>query len=126
MSPAQAALIVELRRRWPSFGPCKLKAKLAELYPEQSWPAPSTIGDLLCREGLSKRQRTKRRSAGGGPGPLLGALYPNQVWAIDFHGSLRTSDGKRCDPLPISDSYSRCLLCCWRIAPPLDHTNWQP
>jgi transposase InsO family protein len=125
IAPAQAALIVELRRRWPSFGPCKLKAKLAELYPEQSWPAPSTIGDLLCREGLSKRQRTKRRSAGGGPGPLLVALYPNQVWAIDFKGSFRTGDGQRCDPLTISDSYSRFLLCCAIIAPTIEQTKLQ-
>jgi transposase InsO family protein len=125
ISPAQAALIVEMRRRWPSFGPCKLKAKLAELYPEQSWPAPSTIGDLLRREGLSERRQRRRRTAATGPGPLLVALYPNQLWAIDYKGSFCTGDGQRCDPLTISDSFSRLLLCCAIIAPTIEQTQLQ-
>src|SRR5260370_8924258 len=51
IAPAQAALIVELRRRWPSFGPRKLKPKLAELYPEQSCAAPTTIGHWRSPDG---------------------------------------------------------------------------
>jgi putative transposase len=125
ISPAQAARIVELRRRWPSFGPCKLKAKLEELYPAQSWPAPSTIGDLLRRKGISERQRRRRRGLPVWPGPLVVALYPNQVWAIDFKGWFRTGDGRRCDPLTISDSYSRFLLCCAIIAPTIEQTKLQ-
>jgi len=53
------------------------------------------------------------------------ALYPNQVWAIDFKGSFRTGDGQRCDPLTISDSYSRFLLCCAIIAPTIEQTKLQ-
>jgi putative transposase len=125
ISAAQAARIIELRRRWPSFGPCKLKAKLEEFYPEQGWPAPSTIGDLLRRRGLSQRRRRRPRAVAVCPGPLQVALYPNQVWAIDFKGSFRTGDGQRCDPLTISDSYSRFLLCCAIIAPTIEQTKLQ-
>jgi transposase InsO family protein len=126
ISGAQAARIIELRQRWPRFGPCKLKAKLEEFYPEQGWPAPSTIGDLLRRRGLSKRQpRRPRPAVAISSGPLQVALYPNQVWAIDFKGSFRTGDGQRCNPLTISDSYSRFLLCCAIIAPTIEQTRLQ-
>lgn len=121
----QAARIVELRRRWPHFGPCKLKAKLEQLFPQCQWPAPSTIGDLLRRQGLSQRRRRRPRSVAQSPGPLVTPLYPNHVWAIDFKGCFRTRDGQRCDPLTISDSYSRFLLCCAIIAPTIEQTRLQ-
>jgi len=127
ISAAQAGQIIELRRRWPHFGPCKLKAKLEQQHPEQSWPAPSTIGDLLRRAGLVERGPGRRRQpkVAASAGPLQVALYPNQVWAIDFKGSFRTGDGRRCDPLTISDSYSRYLLCCTIIAPTIEQTRVQ-
>ena len=47
-----------VRRAHPSWGPRKLRAKLLERAPAQGWPAPSTIGELLRRQGLSEpRQR---------------------------------------------------------------------
>ena len=47
ISEAQAEAIVGLRRAHPSWGPKKLRAGLATARPLQSWPAPSTIGELL-------------------------------------------------------------------------------
>jgi len=41
---------------------------------------------------------------------------PNATWCADFKGWFRTGDGKRCDPLTISDGYSRFILGC-RIVP---------
>jgi hypothetical protein len=52
ISQAQADVIVGLRRQHPRWGPEKLRAKLLARAPEQHWPALSTIGDLLQREGL--------------------------------------------------------------------------
>ena len=46
------------------------------------------------------------------------ASAPNDVWRIDFKGWFRTRDGQRCDPLTVSDAYSRFLLACV-IVPPL-------
>src|SRR6266849_1517070 len=54
---AHAEAIIGLRRQHPTWGPKKLRAKLLALAPEQHWPALSTIGDLLRREGLSQRRR---------------------------------------------------------------------
>lgn len=107
---SQAEAILALRDQRPHWGPKKLHAKLCEQAPAQGWPAPSTIGDLLKREGRI-RARRRRRRATPTPGPLAAAVAPNVVWCIDFKGWWRTLDGGRCDPLTVSDGYSRFLLC---------------
>lgn len=59
-----AQLVVELieaRQRKPYWGPKKLLAMLGRQHPDWPWPAPSTVADLLRREGLSQ----PRRGAGG-------------------------------------------------------------
>jgi len=115
---AQAEAIVGLRRQHPSWGPKKLRAKLMALAAEQSWPALSTIGDLLRRQGLSRRRKRRRQATPtvNGLSPAVGA---NDVWGIDFKGWFRTGDGARCDPLTATDAFSRYLLCC--SATPPDH-----
>ena len=62
VTQAQAEAIVALRRQHPSWGPKKLHAKLLVQAPEQHWPAMSTIGDLLQREGLRQRRKRRRRA----------------------------------------------------------------
>jgi hypothetical protein len=42
---------------------------------------------------------------------------PNDVWCADFKGWFRTADGERCDPLTISDAYSRFLFTCRIVEP---------
>ncbi len=106
ISQAQAEAIVGLRRAHPSWGPRKLRAKLEQCTPGQSWPAPSTIGELLRRQQLSQ-PRKRRRSARPSPQPLRSALGPNDLWCTDFKGWFRTGDGVRCDPLTLTDAYSR-------------------
>jgi putative transposase len=113
---AQAEAIVGLRHQHPSWGPKKLRARLVALGPEQGWPALSTMGDLLRREGLSQRRRPRRQAT-----PTLSGLCPalgaNDVWCVDFKGWFRTGDGARCDPLTATDAFSRYLLGC-SVTPP--------
>ena len=106
-----------VRGAHPSWGPKKLRAKLVEWAPEQGWPAPSTIGELLHREGLS-HGRKRRRRATPSASPLRTAVTANDVWCIDFKGWFRTGDGARCDPLTVSDAYSRYLLCAQALERP--------
>jgi putative transposase len=113
---AMAEAIVGLRLRHPHWGPKKLRAKLLSERPAMAWPAASTIGDLLRREGLSQPRRLRRRAASAHR-PFLAATAPNEVWCADFKGWFRTADGQRCDPLTISDAHSRFLLDC-RISVP--------
>ena len=110
ITQAQGEAIIGLRRAHPSWGPKKLRAKLEQSTPNQSWPAPSTIGELLRRKQLSQ-PRKRRRSARPSPLPRRTALGPNDIWCTDFKGPFHTQDGARCDPLTVTDAYSRYLLC---------------
>ncbi len=117
ISQAQAEAISGVRREHPSWGPKKLRARLVERAPEQSWPVPSTIGELLRRTGLSQA-RKRRRRATPNRGPLRAPLGANELWCIDFKGWFRTGDGARCDPLTVTDAFSRYLLCTKVVSPP--------
>jgi putative transposase len=116
MEPEIAASVIDLRLRHPLFGPRKLKAVLEREHPDMRWPAASTIGDLLRREGLSEARRRRRRAAPVTQ-PFAEARQPNDVWCIDFKGWFRTRDGRRCDPLTVSDAASRYLLACQIVEP---------
>jgi len=113
---ALAEAVVAMRRRFPRFGPKKLRAKLVEKYATVSWPAASTIGDILKRNGLIADQPRRRRPLAQ-EGIVSMATRPNEEWSIDFKGWFRTGDGLRCDPLTVSDTASRYLLSV-RIVPP--------
>jgi transposase InsO family protein len=101
--------IIATRRRFPHFGPKKVKAWLERERPEVDWPAASTIGDILKQEGLVEPRRRRRRAIAQGE-VVTPASAPNEEWAIDFKGWFRTRDGTRCDPLTITDAVSRYLL----------------
>lgn len=109
--PQVADRLVQLRRDHPTWGPKKLVAWLEAR--ERGWdvPAPSTVGELLKRRGLVV-PREKRRRWTPRTDPLRHATEPNVVWAMDFKGWFRLGDGSRCDPLTITDAFSRYLLCC--------------
>ncbi len=86
-SPEVVKLLVEERKRHPSWGPKKLKTVLEErLHCEL--PAVSTIGDILERAGLVMK-RGRRRSVPPQPTTLREALAPNDVWCIDYKGQFR-------------------------------------
>jgi len=101
--------IVEVRRRFPHFGAKKVRAWLVREKPEEGWPAASTIGDILKREGLIVPRGRRRRRLETGKTEAR-ARAANAEWACDFKGWFRTRDGRRCDPLTITDSFSRYLL----------------
>jgi len=107
--------ILALRAAHPHWGPRKLRAWLVG-QGSGVWPAPSTIGALLQRSGLTVPRR--RRRAAAPAGPRATAAGSNEVWAADFKGWFRTGDGRRCEPLTISDAYSRYLLRCQVLPAP--------
>jgi putative transposase len=98
-------------RRW---GPEKLQAWLRRKMPETKWPAASTIGEILKRAGLTAR-RGKSQWVAPSPGQLQPADGANEVWCADFKGYFHCEDGSRCDPLTITDAYSRYLLRCQAV-----------
>ena len=116
--------IVQCRIDHPHWGPRKLLAWLERTMPHRSWPAASTIGDVIKRHGLSVPRRRSRRSPPYDQ-PFVGCDAPNRVWSADFKGWFRTGDGMRCDPLTISDNHSRYLLRCQAVRHG-DHVSVQP
>jgi len=104
-----AEAVVDLRRSHPTWGPKKIREWLERKRPRVSWPAESTIGELLHRHGLSKRRRL-RRHVPPSASPLSPCLEANDVWGVDFKGWFCTGDGQRCDPLSLSDLATRYVL----------------
>lgn len=105
----ESEAIIALRRRYPSWGPKKLKARLARDHPQTRWPAASTIGGLLDRAGLVARRKRRRHAAPRGES-LAACAAANDVWSVDFKGWFKTGAGERCEPLTLQDQASRYLL----------------
>jgi transposase InsO family protein len=107
--------ILALRKRFPSWGARKLKARLEKMNPNVVWPAASTVGQILRRAGLTNPVRKRRRTTPYSE-PFAEVTAPNQLWCMDFKGWFRTGDGNRCDPFTITDAYSRYLIRCQAVA----------
>ena len=124
MEAGIAGALTDLRKQRPTWGPRKLLARLSMDQPEVRWPAASTIGDFLHREGLSK-PRLRRAREPAREKPQIEPSAPNESWAADFKGWFRTGDGVRCEPLTVSDGYSRYLLACEAV-PQITTAHVQP
>jgi len=107
-------MVLDLREAHMNWGPRKLKWVLEREEPGRKWPAASTMGEILKREGLVVARKKRRRTAAYTE-PLAHADGPNRVWCADFKGWFRTGDGERIDPLTITDAHSRYLLRCQAV-----------
>jgi transposase InsO family protein len=106
--------VLALRKRFPSWGARKLKARLERMNPNVSWPAASTVGQILSRAGLTNPRRKKRHATPSSQ-PFSMVTAPNQLWCMDFKGYFLTGDGYRCDPFTITDAHSRFLIRCQAV-----------
>ena len=109
--PDVEALLLACREGHPSWGPRKLLLYLAKRHPGLALPAPSTVGALLDRHGLTKTRRPRRPPKHPGSTPLV-TTTPNDVWTADYKGQFRTGDGELCYPLTVCDAHSRFVLSC--------------
>jgi transposase InsO family protein len=116
--------VVSARSVHPTWGPKKLRAWLQRHDSSTTWPAASTIGEILSRHGLTVPRRRSRKTMVYRE-PFIGCETPNAVWSADLKGWFRTGDGVRCDPLTITDNHSRFLLRCQAVSP-ADHEAIRP
>ena len=114
LSPDVRKGIITLRSQHPTWGSKKLLGVLKRKRPEMSWPAASTIGELLRREGMVKTSRRNKNKNIGKPldSGLTLAAAPNDVWTTDFKGEFRLGPGPYCFPLTVMDAQSRFLIGC--------------
>lgn len=103
--------VVKLRLQHATWGPAKIRSWLREHEPELRWPATSTIGELLKKQGLVQ-PRHRRRMTAPSETALSTPTEPNQLWCIDFKGQFRLGNGRYCYPLTVTDAHSRFLLVC--------------
>jgi putative transposase len=108
VSPELERLILAWKAKYPLWGAPKIHSKLQG---QTSCPAESTVSNILQRHGLTRQVRRRARATPTS-NPLASALGPNELWCVDFKGWFVLGNGRRCDPLTISDAYSRYLLCC--------------
>ncbi len=102
--------ILSLREKHPTWGPKKLRTVLRSRLPEKQWPAPSSIGELLKREGCVQ---PRRRDSAVGLSIDSGLTMPHQandVWSTDFKGEFRLMSREYCYPLTAQDMFSRYVL----------------
>jgi transposase InsO family protein len=110
-SPLRTSSVIEqqvitLRKQNPEWGARKLRAILQrEGY--NPLPSASTIGTILLRSGLIKPERSKLCAQV----QRFEYEYPNQLWQMDFKGSIDLLDKSSCHPLTITDDHSRFNLC---------------
>lgn len=113
--------VIALRLKFPHYGPKKIKAELErqQAFAQDSglsWPSASTMGDILKRAGLIE-PASSRRTRQAQAGIEVEASAPHDEWAVDFKGYFRTRDGRRSDPLTISDTAIRYVIAIVIVAP---------
>lgn len=109
--------IVRLRGRHPTWGSKKILAWLTVHEPKLALPARSTTDEILKRHDLV-RPRRRRRRCSPTEKPLSHADAPNRVWPVDFKGHFRVGSRERCDPLTITDAFSRYSIECRALTLP--------
>ena len=107
--------LIAVRKKHRTWGARTILYRLQRDQPAQSWPAPSTITEILKRHGLVRARRRRRQRIGSAAQMLSVPTQANDVWGVDYKGWFLTRDGKRCNPLTVSDLHSRYLLECQRV-----------
>lgn len=101
---------IDLKQRKLTWGPKKILAKLKDSYPEEEWPSPTRLYHIFKEYNLVTKRRIKPRVPATAP---LGDLKEcNDTWAVDLKGWFLTGDGCKCEPLTITDCFSRYAIKC--------------
>jgi transposase InsO family protein len=108
--PEVEALVVGERRKHPTWGPKKIERVLEVVHGLERVPARSTIGEILKRHGMVEARRRRPGAFKVDRPDLRAPERSNHVWAADDKGWFHLGDGQRCDPLTVSDLFSRYLI----------------
>ena len=99
------AEVLAIRDEHPAWG----ARKIAHCLKRQglSVPAPSTVHQILCRNGRVK----PTENAPPNPGHRFEKEAPNLLWQMDFKGHMPLANGTDCHPLTVVDDHSRYVVC---------------
>ena len=106
--------------RW---GPKKILVRLKKKYPTQTFPSQSRLSKFFKAHNLVKPRRNRRKVPKTSPlGELNGS---NDVWMVDFKGWFLTKNREKCEPLTITDGFSRYLIRCVNLPRKNAEFVWQ-
>ncbi len=112
--------IVNLKLRYPSWGPKKIIARLKLDNPDKKYPAASTAQRYLEAFGLVKK-RKPRKKVPPYTEPFATSTKSNISWSVDYKGQFRMANGQYCYPLTLIDNFSRKML----LGVALPSTNYE-
>jgi transposase InsO family protein len=102
---AVEAQVLAIRDQHPAWGARKIAHCLKR--EGRAAPAPSTVHQILCRNGRVKPSE----NAPPNPGHRFEKEAPNLLWQMDFKGHMPLVNGTSCHPLTVVDDHSRYALC---------------
>lgn len=103
-------LIVAEKRLRSTWGPKKIRDVLMVKHGLENPPAVSTVGEVLKRHGLVKARKRRGGLFTVERSTLTAPERCNHVLGVDFKGWFMLGDGERCDPLTVSDLFSRYVM----------------
>lgn len=103
-------LIVAEKRLHPTWGPKKIHRILSIKHGVETPPVVSTVGEVLKRHGMVTERRRRGAVFKAQRSELTTPERCNHVLGVDFKGWFLTGDGQRCDPLTVTDLFSRFVL----------------
>jgi len=102
--------VIWIRQEFRYWGPKKIQAEIVKNFKNDPLPSKSSIGKILKEHNLSNSRSLRRHVAR--TAPLKDCTSPNDTWMYDFKGWFLTGDGSKCEPLTITDGFSRYLVEC--------------
>lgn len=106
--------VIDYKLKHLRWGPKKILIKIKELYPDENWPSPTRLYEIFKKYNLVTSRRIKGRVPAAAPlGDLTGC---NDTWSVDLKGWFLTGDGNKCEPLTITDNYTRYLIRCTHLS----------
>ena len=106
--------ILEIKYKYPTWGPKKIKGYLELEFPHKNWPSKTTIENFLKKNGLTIPRKLRKRLAQKTQ-PLADCNESNNTWCLDFKGWFMTRDNLKCEPFTLMDAHSRYLFCCCNL-----------
>lgn len=110
ITPDVIEAVISIRKQYSCWGPKKILTELQNNYDHLKLPSEGSIGTILKNNKLSNRRFYRRHVAK--TSPLTHCQEPNDVWSYDFKGWFQVDNGEKCEPLTITDGFTRYLFQC--------------
>lgn len=103
-------MAIDLKLKKRAWGPKKIIGRLSQKHPRMEWPSATRLYEIFKANSLIVPRRLRGRVPATHPlGELNGS---NDIWMADFKGWFLTGDRAKCEPLTITDGFSRFLIKC--------------